>query len=195
MSTLAIVYETKYGQARKIAEHIGELARGRGHDASVMSVTDVDLGRMGKADACVVVAPVYLGAHPPATARFIVQSSDVLNERVSAFVSVSGSAGSARPADRERAHHIADEFLSKTPWRPNLIRTVGGAIAYPRYGFFTRLMMRIISKREGGPTDTSRTHELTDWHAVERLTRDLLSFLAPTSGRRVDAPAPTQPVS
>lgn len=97
---------------------------------------------------------------------------------------LAGSAGSKRASDRDEAHHRADEFLATTPWRPNLIRTVGGAIAYPLYGFFTRMMMKLISRREAGSTDTSRIHELTDWRAVERLTRDVLALVEPTSERR-----------
>jgi menaquinone-dependent protoporphyrinogen oxidase len=33
--------------------------------------------------------------------------------------------------------------------------------------------MRVISRREGGDTDTSHDHEYTDWQAVEQFARDL----------------------
>ena len=52
---------------------------------------------------------------------------------------------------------------------------VGGAIDYPRYNPLLRLVLKFISKKNGGPTDTSRKHELTDWDAVERTTLELLA--------------------
>jgi menaquinone-dependent protoporphyrinogen IX oxidase len=43
-------------------------------------------------------------------------------------------------------------------------------------------MMQLISWREGGPTDTSRDYELTDWGEVDRLADEVTRMAA--------APAP-----
>jgi menaquinone-dependent protoporphyrinogen IX oxidase len=40
-------------------------------------------------------------------------------------------------------------------------------------GFFKRLVLRSIAKREGASIDTSRDHEYTNWSAVERLSREM----------------------
>ena len=44
-----------------------------------------------------------------------------------------------------------------------------GKLAYTQYGFVKRWFMRRIAEREGGPTDTSRDHDLTDWPAVREF--------------------------
>ena len=55
---------------------------------------------------------------------------------------------------------------------------MAGALAYTRYGFLTRFFMRRIAKKEGGPTDTSRDHELTDWGMVARFANGMGDALA-----------------
>jgi hypothetical protein len=51
-------------------------------------------------------------------------------------------------------------------------------LLYTRYGFFVRLVMRLISKMAGGDTDTSRDYEYTDWNAVAEFARRFSSALA-----------------
>lgn len=36
----------------------------------------------------------------------------------------------------------------------------------------------MISRRSGGPTDTSREYEFTDWEAVDRFGREVAEGLA-----------------
>jgi menaquinone-dependent protoporphyrinogen oxidase len=38
--------------------------------------------------------------------------------------------------------------------------------------------LRRIARKEGGPTDTSRDHELTDWAAVAALAADVMGRAA-----------------
>jgi hypothetical protein len=38
-----------------------------------------------------------------------------------------------------------------------------------------------MSKRRGGPTDTSRDHEFTDWKAVDRFAERLAKAVPPSS--------------
>jgi menaquinone-dependent protoporphyrinogen oxidase len=49
---------------------------------------------------------------------------------------------------------------------------VAGALVYSKYSFFTKLIMKTISRRAGGPTDTSRDYEFTDWVALDRFVLD-----------------------
>jgi menaquinone-dependent protoporphyrinogen oxidase len=46
------------------------------------------------------------------------------------------------------------------------VSRVSGKLAYSKYGFLTRQVMRLIAWREGAPTDTRRDYEFTDWSAV-----------------------------
>ena len=54
---------------------------------------------------------------------------------------------------------------------------VTGRLAYREYNFLVRFLIKRIAKKEGGPTDTSRDHELTDWDEVDRLGREMASAI------------------
>ena len=52
---------------------------------------------------------------------------------------------------------------------------VAGALLYSTYGLFTRWVMRRIAARRGGPTDTPRDHELTDWDGLAKFIDTLIA--------------------
>jgi len=60
-------------------------------------------------------------------------------------------------------------FLKKSPWQPKLQAVFAGALRYPRYGWFDRIMIQFIMRITGGETDTSKEVEYTDWQKVEEF--------------------------
>ena len=50
--------------------------------------------------------------------------------------------------------------------------SLAGRLAYSKYNFIVRLLMKRIARKEGGPTDTSRDYEFTDWSRVESLAHE-----------------------
>lgn len=140
----------------------------------------LDLDRF---DAVLIAASIIVGKHQPYIREFVQRHAARLNAVPSVFVSVSGAAGSTLPEKRaEAAQHLA-EFLSQTAWRPTLSATFAGALAYTRYGWLLRWILKRIVAQSGGPTDTSRDHDLTDWAAVDRFAEEsgsqLLQPVAP----------------
>ncbi|MDI4702909.1 hypothetical protein MJI37_34760, partial [Salmonella enterica subsp. enterica serovar Cerro] len=41
-------------------------------------------------------------------------------------------------------------------WRPDYCAVIAGALRYPRYRWYDRLMIKLIMKMSGGETDTSK---------------------------------------
>lgn len=177
MASVLVVFESKYGQTSKIAERIGQEHRRRGHAARVLHVDVASRLDLGSFDALVVVAPVYFAHHPRSIARFERYAAEALANRPSMFVSVSNSAGNADPAARANALRIAKAFVSELPWAPAVTITVAGAIAYPRYNWLLRLVMKQIALSTGAPTDTSHSHELTDWAALDTDLQRMFALL------------------
>jgi menaquinone-dependent protoporphyrinogen oxidase len=138
---------------------------------------NVDLDQYG---AFLVAASVVAGRHQRYVEEFVRLTAPLLNRRPSAFVSVSGSAASPSSAKQEQAKQYVREFLRSTGWSPRVTATFGGAIAYTKYWFFLRWVMKGIAKRNGNPTDTSRDHELTDWKAVDRFAEHWAQTLSET---------------
>jgi menaquinone-dependent protoporphyrinogen oxidase len=94
---------------------------------------------------------------------------------------VSGTQPESDPAWRAEAESHVAEFLAATGWRPVTTATFAGALRYPRYGPITRFIMKLISRSHGGPTDTHREYEFTDWMAVARFADQLRELLAPVA--------------
>jgi menaquinone-dependent protoporphyrinogen oxidase len=181
MASLLVAFESKYGQGSKIAEHIGETARRRGHDARVLHFENLHGAELPQYDALAVVAPVYFGKHTSAMRSFLhAHLADLTGARRSAFFSVSNSAASHDEKARSEARRIAEAFPRELGWVPGHVATVAGAIAYPRYNFLLRFVMKRIPASKGDPTDTRRVHELTDWG---RLDTDIAAMLAPLEER------------
>jgi len=129
----------------------------------------------------IIGGSVIAGRHQRYLERFARAHRDELNQMPSAFFSVSGSAAGSSDQDQANARRVLDAFLSKTGWHPRMTATIGGAMAFTKYGVFTRMMLKRISRREGGPTDTSRDHELTDWNQVVRFAGEFAASLPETA--------------
>jgi menaquinone-dependent protoporphyrinogen oxidase len=169
---ILIAYATSYGQTAKIAGRMADLLMASGD-----SVTLVNAGNhprdfhAGEFDGVIIGGSIIGGRHQRALVRFVRNHRAVLNALPSAFFSVSGSAASRLETERAKAQQFVDQFLALTGWHPDHTETIGGAMAYTKYNPFLRWLVKRTSKAAGGPTDTSRDHELTDWSQVERFVK------------------------
>jgi menaquinone-dependent protoporphyrinogen oxidase len=171
---ILIAYGTRYGHTLKIAERIADTLMEDGDTVRLIHAHGRNLPRelsFADFDGVIVGASVIVGRHQRAVRRFVRDNRDRLGALPTAFFSVSGAAGSQKPDDRARAAKYVSEFLAQTGWRPALTDAFGGAMAYTKYNPLLRWITKRESMKEGGPTDTSRDHETTDWAQVERFAR------------------------
>ena len=89
------------------------------------------------------------------------------------FFSVSLSAASEHDEEVQAARQIAEALPAAHGWRPAAVASIAGCLAYTKYGFLKRWIMKRIARKEGAPTDTSRDYELTNWVKVDAVARDL----------------------
>jgi menaquinone-dependent protoporphyrinogen oxidase len=178
MNRILLVYGTQEGHTAQIAAHIGQIARDAGHAVEVRLCDDLPPGfSLGPYDAVIVAASVHLGKHERCIQDFVREHRVALEAVPSAFLSVSLSAGGKDAGQQQDAERLVNTFLTQTGWRPARTLTVGGALMYRRYNPLLRFVMRQISSRAGGPTDTSRDYDLTDWPALDQGIREFLSSL------------------
>ena len=65
---------------------------------------------------------------------------------------------------------FANKFVKDTGWRPARAVPVAGALAYSKYNFFIRFVMKRIARKAGAPTDTSRAiAHFSDGRTVDAL--------------------------
>src|SRR5688572_20304831 len=181
--SILMLYATRHGQARKIAERLAADLEAKGANVDVVNAAElgpfVDIPRYG---AAVLVASVHLGKHEPEMVAFAREHRARLEGMPSAFVSVSLSEATVedqhRPvAARAKAALLVQQnletFVKQTGWRPRLVRPVAGALLYRDYNFLIRFVMKMIARQSGADTDTSKNYEYTDWAAVDRFAAEL----------------------
>lgn len=174
---ILLIYATREGQTKRIAERISARFRAAGHfvDGHPYDGLPGNLDP-GVYDAVMVGSSIHYGRHPLRLSRWVRRHRAALSARPGAFFSVSLSGGGpgARP---ETARRYLETFLARGRWRPELTAIFGGALLYTRYSPFIRFLMRQIVRMAGGDTDTSRDYEYTDWAAVDRFTDDFVRRL------------------
>jgi menaquinone-dependent protoporphyrinogen oxidase len=188
MDRVSVFYATTEGQTRRIAEAIASTLREQGFDSEPIELSralhEVDWSALAGA---VVGASIHGGRHQRAATRFVCDHAQQLRALPGGFFSVSLSAGSKNPSEVAAAHAIAAKFLTAAHWRPARTACFPGALAYTKYGFITRWMLRRIAAREGAPTDTSRDYEFTDWAAVRNFALGVAADVRGASRRASEA--------
>jgi menaquinone-dependent protoporphyrinogen oxidase len=182
---ILIVYGTGHGQTAKIAMRIAGLLTTSGTEVACTDVRALPRGlALGDFDVVVIGSSVEYGRHQRRVERFIAAHVGELNAMPSAFFSVSGAAGGGDAGAQARARGYVDDLLRETGWRPRFAETIGGAMAYTKYNPLLRWITKRASAKVGGPTDTSRDYEFTDWTQVQRFAEAVAAMgaRAGTSG-------------
>jgi menaquinone-dependent protoporphyrinogen oxidase len=192
MKPLLIVYATREGQTRRIAEHLAAEVRTRGRTAEVVGARDVRSSlELTKYSAVVVAASVHAGKHEREMLAFVRAHREGLERMPTAFLSVSlaesgaedtGASPDVRDRSRQEVQEAIDTFFQETGWHPGRVKPVAGALLYTKYNFIIRFVMKQIAKKKGATTDTSRDHEYTDWAALDRFVEELLHDVPAVQG-------------
>jgi menaquinone-dependent protoporphyrinogen oxidase len=181
---IPIFYATTEGQTRRIAEYLAAVFRDQGYTSHALEVTTAEAGRVDwtRARAAIVGASLHIGTHQPEAAMFVSAHAAELNARPSAFFSVSLSAASTHAEETAAARRLAEAFPPAHGWTPKVIVSIAGRLAYTKYGFLKRLVLKRIAKKEGAPTDASRDYELTNWNDADRLVSEVIALIRTANG-------------
>ena len=191
---ILVVYGSTYGQTAKIAARIRDRLEAKGCEV-VLTRGDKPPHHIPVVgyDAVLVGASLIVGGYQRYIRRFVKTHAETLNRTPSAFFAVCASEGGTDEAARADARRIRDDFLQKAGWRPTLVPSFAGGIAYTRYSPLVRWIMKRISAKEGGATDTSRDHEYTDWARVAEFADDVADLARGVEPRRAPPRRPAAP--
>ena len=188
LKPILILYATREGQTRRIAEHLGAAARSRGSAADVLNAAELTADfSLDFYSAAALAASVHLGKHEREMIQFVKAHRTALEKLPVVFLSVSLSEAGAEDvsaSSERRAQSSADaermirDFLDQTGWHPRHIRAIAGALMYSKYNFLIRFVMQRIARKAGVVTDTSRDYEFTDWEALDRVVDELVADVA-----------------
>lgn len=175
MTDTLFLYTTNNGQTQRICETMATTMRGMGKSCRLLEIESPETpAALNECRQIIIGAPIRYGRLPRALYRFISTQTTLLATRPNAFFCVSADARHPGRDNIETSTHLR-RFLDRSPWWPQRLRAFAGAIAYPRYRWHERAMIRAIMSLTGGPTDISREHEFTDWDAVRHTAREWAS--------------------
>ncbi|MFQ1022849.1 menaquinone-dependent protoporphyrinogen IX dehydrogenase [Avibacterium paragallinarum] len=155
---ILILYSSYDGQSKKIAEVLGTVLQAQ------VEALDDNLS-LTEFDCIVIGASIRYGHFNKRLYKFIEKHTALLNQKRTAFFGVNLTARKAGK-DTPETNVYVRKFLQRIHWQPTLSAVFAGALLYPRYGWFDRMMIRFIMKLTGGETDTSKEIEYTDWKKV-----------------------------
>ncbi len=175
---MLILYSSRDGQTRKISQFIAAVLE----DAAVCDVVDLSQASdcpLQQYDRVIIGAAIRYGHYAADLHDFIRRRLDWLNARPSAFFSVNLTA--RKPDKRTPETNVyTRKFLAATPWRPDRCAVFAGALRYPQYRWFDRIMIQLIMRMTGGETDSSKDVEYTDWGQVTAFARDFAHLAGKT---------------
>jgi len=189
MKPFLIVYATREGHTRLIAQHMAEYLRERSVAVDLYDARDsANAPRLNRYAGVLLAASLHLARHEPEMQRFIERERNTLAELPTAFLSVSLSAAGAQDPARAPEYRLrvlrelrkcAESLFDKTEWRPGQTEYVAGALMYTHYNPIVRWVMKRIARKEGASTDTAHDHVYTDWKALDRFVDGFVESLEP----------------
>lgn len=179
MARILVLYSTIEGHTRRIALAIADRIRDHGDSVCLVDAADVSARLEADLfDAAIIGGSVHAGSHSDALTRVVSENRDLLDRVPTAFFSVSLTAAHADPDLRAEARRPVEAFTQATNWTPTVVETLAGALRFSQYGFLKKQLLRWISWRSGGPTDTTTDHDLTDWPRVHGFVDRFLQHVS-----------------
>jgi menaquinone-dependent protoporphyrinogen oxidase len=182
---ILVAFGTTHGHTAKVATAIGEAIDRAGAQAVVvdtaLNAAAIDVDGF---DGVIVAASVHAGGYQDAVLDWVRRRARSLNTMPTAFVSVCLGVLQEDGKVQAELAQLRDRFLDKTGWTPQIVLPVAGALAYSRYNFVTRALMRRVAAQAGGDTDTAHDYEYTDWQALAEFATSFARRLPKVAGRK-----------
>ncbi|MEO1244233.1 MAG: flavodoxin domain-containing protein [Pseudomonadota bacterium] len=178
MAAILIVFSTREGQTKRIAERIARELGDLGHTTMLRKAGHGDRIRKPDAfDAVIVAASVHAGKHGRDVRGFVARHLAILDKKPSAFLSVSLSAAASTIEGRTAARTQAEQFLATVRWAPDLLELTAGALRYSRFSRPWRWVLRFAQRRfaqdlaRSGWPELTQDKEYTDWERLGVFVR------------------------
>ena len=184
MFSVLVVYGTTHGHTAKVAEAVARTIEASGASCDVIAAGE-GTRSPGDYDGVVVAASVHAGKYQKTVTGWVRAHRAGLDTKPTAFISVCLGVLQKDPKVERDLNGIMGRFFSETGWRPEVTATIAGALAYTKYSWFIRWVMKRIAAKAGGDTDTSRDYEYTDWAALSRFS---VQFARRVEARKAGSP-------
>ncbi|GIJ92855.1 protoporphyrinogen oxidase [Capnocytophaga stomatis] len=164
MEKSVIIYASVDGQTKKICERIKEVLLSKNQNAEMISIADFR-GNLDDFDKIILASSIRYGKHNQDIVKLIDENHELLNTKKSVFISVNLVARKAEKRQADTNPYVV-KFLNKIKWKPTVVEVFAGKINYKIYGFFDKLIIKLIMTMTKGPTNSDAEIEYTNWDNV-----------------------------
>lgn len=166
-----LLHSSTDGQTKKIVLKMAEQLRSLGRECDIRDLNAEQSFNLAAYDKVLVGASIRYGHFNKKLQRFVASHQSQLNSMKSAFFAVNLTARKEGKNTVE-TNAYTRKFLEACPWKPTLKSVFAGALFYPRYKWFDRVMIRLIMKMTDGPTDPNTEIEYTNWENVAQFAAE-----------------------
>jgi menaquinone-dependent protoporphyrinogen oxidase len=175
MSKILILYGTNNGQARKVAERIEEVVKGRDHEVEMVQGNKAsDEFTPEGFDAAIIGTSIYMGSHQISVKKLVKANTDAFNRIPTAYFCVCLTATQTTPEAKAEVEGYIRDFTDYTGLKPKKTAAFAGALKYPDYNLVKRFASKLLARKLGLDTDTKQYFEYTDWNAVTKFAEEFL---------------------
>lgn len=174
MEKVLLLHSSTDGQTIKILNHI-KAELGQDCECTLQDLNTLPAINWLQYDRVLIGASVRYGHLSKKLYQFITTNLELLNQHKVAFFCVNLTARKEGKNTPETSAYMKT-FRVKSPWQPKLQAVFAGALRYPRYSWFDRLMIQLIMRITGGETDTTKEVEYTDWDKVAEFATQFKRF-------------------
>ncbi|MBM5574779.1 menaquinone-dependent protoporphyrinogen IX dehydrogenase [Deefgea sp. CFH1-16] len=169
MNPTLILYASRDGQAKLIAQRVQQhLTQQAVHSELADLKSPPNMAKNWQ--AIIVVASIRYGRHHAEVQQFF-ERNTLLVPLAIISVSLNARKGDGTP------NSYLKKLLAQHHLQPFTAMSVAGRLDYPRYGWFDRLMMRLIMKMTGGPSDGKCCVEYTNWQHVTEFASTVSRYI------------------
>ncbi len=173
MKKTLLVHASQDGQTIKIMQFIERRLR----DTQCCELKDLykDSIDLKDYERVVIGGAVRYGHLNKKLYRFIEDNANTLTNMPNAFFCVNLTARKEGKDTPETSVYMKT-FLKRSAWQPQKLAVFAGALKYPQYKLFDRLMIQLIMKITGGETDPTKEVEYTNWDKVTEFSDELVKL-------------------
>ncbi|MBW6473508.1 MAG: flavodoxin domain-containing protein [Anaerolineaceae bacterium] len=165
-----IVYATRYGSTKEVAEKIGQIFIQSGIDVDVLACKKVDT--LEQYQLIVIGAPYYIGSMLKEAKKFLIKNQNILSRKQVAFFAL-GPIGSTEKELTETQNQL-DHELKQFPWF-NPISTVmfGGKYEPDKLHFLDKF----LTVPPASPLHNLAANDARNWDEIKAWAENLSSSL------------------
>ncbi|MXP66899.1 menaquinone-dependent protoporphyrinogen IX dehydrogenase [Pantoea sp. Nvir] len=162
------------GQTRKIASYVASVIKEQ-QSSDVLNLLYPGSIDWKQYNRVLIGASIRYGHLHPEVSKFVKMHLCELQQRVGGFFCVNLTARKLNK-NSPQTNIYTRKFLYQSPWKPEYCKAFAGALRYPRYRWFDRIMIQLIMYIMGGETDSTKEVEYTDWQQVEHFARKFVQL-------------------